>query len=209
MKLIKDTQTQWEALPIVINRDLQKRDMLETIDEIQSLQVKQNEQIVQNSETDETSEEQIAFRDVDHQELWEEIRDMKQEWSSFEKKEFPMIEVGSSVVETCEQEHIESSEGDIKGEMVSISKTLATLPSYLGHQEFNSGIIHLPVTNGDKNSRTLDSVAQGIMQQTFNVPVTLEEIKDCKPSLWEKLLENWGVRKQLPRRHYHPKSYVK
>ena len=51
--------------------------MLETIDENQSLQVKQNEQIVQNSETDETSEEQIAFRDVNHQELWEEIRDMK------------------------------------------------------------------------------------------------------------------------------------
>ena len=57
MKLIRDTQTQWEAPPIVINRDLQKRDMLETIDENQSLQVKQNEQIVPNSETDETSEE--------------------------------------------------------------------------------------------------------------------------------------------------------
>ena len=56
MKLIRDTQTQWEAPPIVINRDLQKRDMLETIDENQSLQVKQNEQIVPNSETDETSE---------------------------------------------------------------------------------------------------------------------------------------------------------
>ena len=27
--------------------------------------------------------------------------------------------------------------------------------------------------------------------------MTLEEIKDCKPSLWEKLLENWGVRKQV------------
>ena len=39
--------------------------------------MKQNEQIVPNSETDETSEEQIAFRDVDHQELWEEIRDTK------------------------------------------------------------------------------------------------------------------------------------
>ena len=57
MKLIRDTQTQWEAPLIVINRDLQERDMLETIDENQSLQVKQNEQIVPNSETDETSEE--------------------------------------------------------------------------------------------------------------------------------------------------------
>ena len=52
MKLIRDTQTQWEALPIVINRELQKRGMLETIDENQSLQVRQNEQIVPNSETD-------------------------------------------------------------------------------------------------------------------------------------------------------------
>ena len=51
--------------------------MLETIDENQFLQARQSEQIVPNSETDETSEEQIAFRDVNHQELWEEIRDMK------------------------------------------------------------------------------------------------------------------------------------
>ena len=50
-----------------------------------------------NSEIDETSEDQIAFRDVNHQELWEEIRDMKQERSSFEMKEAPMIEVGSSI----------------------------------------------------------------------------------------------------------------
>ena len=57
MKLIRDTQTQWEAPPIAINRDLQKRDMLETIDENQSLQVRHKEQIVQNNETDETSEE--------------------------------------------------------------------------------------------------------------------------------------------------------
>ena len=51
--------------------------MLETIEENQSLQMKQNEQTVPNSETDETSDEQIAFRDVNHQELWEEIRDRK------------------------------------------------------------------------------------------------------------------------------------
>ena len=77
MKLIRDTQTQWEAPPIVINRDLQKRDMLETIDENHSLQVKPEEQVVPDSESDQTSEDQIAFKDVNHQELWEEIRDMK------------------------------------------------------------------------------------------------------------------------------------
>ena len=108
MKLIRDTQTQWEAPPIAIKRDLQKRDMLETIEENQSLQMKQNEQIVPNSETDETSEEQIAFRDVNHQELWEEIREMKQERSSFERKEAPMTEVGSSIVESLEQRQLES-----------------------------------------------------------------------------------------------------
>ena len=133
--------------------------MLETIDENRSLQVKQNEQIVPNSETEETSEEQIAFRDVDHQELWEEIRDMKQEWSSSEKKEAPMTEVGSSIVESLEEEQFESIEGEMEGEMVSISKTLATLPSYLGHQEFNYGIVPLPVTDRDRNPRTLDSIA--------------------------------------------------
>ena len=44
-----------------------------------------------------------------------------------------MTEVGSSIVETCEQEQVESIEGNMEGELVSISKTLATLPSYLGH----------------------------------------------------------------------------
>ena len=40
-------------------------------------------------------------------------------------------------------------------------------------------------------------MAQGIMQQTFNIPMTLEEIRDCKPPLWAKLLEKWGVKNQL------------
>ena len=102
MKLIRDTQTQWEAPPIVINRELQKKDMLETIDENHSLQVKPKEQIVPDSESDQTSEDQIAFRDVNHQELWDEFRDLKQERSSFEMKEAPMTEVGVSIVETSE-----------------------------------------------------------------------------------------------------------
>ena len=103
-----------------------------------------------NSETDETNEDQIAFRDVNHQELWEEIRDMKQEWSSFENKEARMTEVGSSIAKTSEQNQTKLNEGDMEGEMVSISRTLATLPSYLGHQEFNSEIVPLPGTNGER-----------------------------------------------------------
>ena len=108
-------------------------------------------------------------------------------------KEAPMIEVGSSIAETCEQSQTELNEG----EMVSISKTLATLPSYSGHQEFNSEIVPLPDTNSEKFPKTLNSIAQGIMQQTFNIPMTLEEIRDCKPPLWAKLLEKWGVKEQL------------
>ena len=122
---------------------------------------------------------------------------MKQERSSFEKKEAPMTKVGSSIAETSEQGQATLNEGYVEGEMLSISKTLVTLPSFLGHQEFNSEIVPLPVTNGDKNPKTLDSMAQGIMQQTFNIPMNLEEIRDCKTFLWEKLLDKWGVRKQL------------
>ena len=81
----------------------------------------------------------------------------------------------------------------MEGEMVSKSKTLATLPSYLGHQEFNSEIVPLPVINGKNLPKIVDLVAQGIMQQTFNIPMTLEEIRDYKPPLWAKLLEKWGV----------------
>ena len=51
--------------------------MLETSDENHSFQVKPEEQIVPDSESNHTNEDQIAFRDVNHQELWDEIRDMK------------------------------------------------------------------------------------------------------------------------------------
>ena len=78
-------------------------------------------------------------------------------------KEALMTKVGSSLAETNEK--IELNEGDMEGEMVSISITLATLPFYLGHQEFNSEIVSLPITNGEKFPQTLDSVAQGITQQ--------------------------------------------
>ena len=104
MKLIRDTKTKWEAPPMVISQELQKRDMLETIDENHSLQVKPKEQIVLDSESNHTSEDQIAFRDVNHQELWNEIRDMKQERSSFEMKEAPFTEIGSSLIGTSEQD---------------------------------------------------------------------------------------------------------
>ena len=35
------------------------------------------------------------------------------------------------------------------------------------------------------------------MQQTLNIPMTLEEIRECKPPLWAQLLEKWGVKNQL------------
>ena len=69
-------------------------------------------------------------------------------------KEAPMTEVGPSLAETSEQSQTELNEGDMEGEMVSISKTLAPLPSYLGHQEFNSEIVPLPVTNGERYPKT-------------------------------------------------------
>ena len=74
--------------------------MLEKIGENHSLQVKPEEQIVPDSESNHTSENQIAFRDVNHQGLWEEIRELKQERSSFEMKEAPVTKVGSSLVGT-------------------------------------------------------------------------------------------------------------
>ena len=77
MKLIKDTQTQWESPPVVISRELHMKDMLETIDENNSLHVKPEDQIVLDNESNHTSEIHLAFRDVNHQELWDEIRDMK------------------------------------------------------------------------------------------------------------------------------------
>ena len=51
--------------------------MLETIDENHSLHVKPEDQIVLDSESNHTNETQVAFRDVNHQELWDEIIEMK------------------------------------------------------------------------------------------------------------------------------------
>ena len=116
---------------------------LKTIDESRSLHVKLEDQIVPDSESNQESNEglYITPKDVDHQELWEEIKDLKQERSSFEMKEAPVTEVGSSIAKTSEQNQTKLNEGDMEGEMVSISRTLATLPSDLGHQEFNSKIV--------------------------------------------------------------------
>ena len=81
MQLIKDTQTQKEAPSTMISCKFHMSKSLETIDENHSLHVKLDNQIVLDSELNQESNEelQITPKDVDHQELWEEIRDMKQE----------------------------------------------------------------------------------------------------------------------------------
>ena len=63
--------------------------VLETIDENQSLHVEPNDQIIPDSESKQASnkEIQLTLEDVNHMELWNEIRDMKWERDSFEVKE--------------------------------------------------------------------------------------------------------------------------
>ena len=40
---------------------------------------------------------------------------------------------------------------------------------------------------------SLDSMSQRVLQQTFNVPMTLDDIKRFKPHLWLKFLEKMDV----------------
>ena len=70
---------------------------------------------------------------------------------------------------------------------------LATLPSYLGHHDLRSKIIPLPIPRELPQYDSLDSMAQRFLQQTFNVPMTLYDIKRFKPQLWSKLLKKMDV----------------
>ena len=75
MKLIKDSQTQWEVPPAVISRIPRMSGSLEPIQEDQSLRGNLEDRVVLDSESTAKSTEQIQITkdDVDHQKLWEEI----------------------------------------------------------------------------------------------------------------------------------------
>ena len=82
---------------------------------------------------------------MNHQELWEQIRDMKQERASFEEKEAPLTKIGSSLMGTSEQTKPKIEGKELEMDIASISKTLVALPSYLGHHDPGSKIIPLHV----------------------------------------------------------------
>ena len=61
---------------------------------------------------------------------------MKQERASFEKKEAPLTKIVSSLTSTSEQTKPKMEGEESEMDIVSISKMLATLPSYLGQFDF-------------------------------------------------------------------------
>ena len=122
---------------------------------------------------------------------------MKQERARFEKKEAPFNKIGSSSMETSEQTKCEMEGGEPEMNIVNISKILVTLPSYLGHDDPSFEIFPLSVSSELPHYESLDSMAQRVMHQTFNVPMNLDDIKSFKPQLWYRLLEKIDVKNHM------------
>ena len=196
MKLIKEIQTKWEAPPKEVDHIPKLSPTLEPIDEEHSLRSKLENLVVLNSEPSLVSNDKVRINpeEVNHQELWDEIRELKQDRASFEKGEAPLTMIGSSLFEINESEELVQEELDEKDpDQISISRTLATLPSYLGRHDPGSEIISLPIKSEPTNPEMLDSIAQKLLKHKFNVPMTLEEIIRFKPNLWAKMMKQLNL----------------
>ena len=104
MKLIKEMQTKWEAPPKEVDRIPRLSPTLETIDEEHSLRSKLENMVVPDSEPSFISSDKVRINpeEVNHQDLWDEIRELKQDQASFEKGEAPLTMIGSSLFEINE-----------------------------------------------------------------------------------------------------------
>ena len=107
MKLIKEMQTKWEAPPKEVDRIPRLSPTLEPIDEEHSLRSKLENLVVPDSEPSFVSSDIVRINpeEVNHQELWDEIRELKQDRASFEKGEAPFTMIGSSLFETNESKN--------------------------------------------------------------------------------------------------------
>ena len=103
------------------------------------------------------------------------------------------FELGSSLAETQKETERVMMEEEPETEQGSVSKTMAELPSYLGRYEQGSEILQLPLPRQEIKQESLDSLAQKLLQQTFMVPMTLREIHEHKPQLWNRLLEQMNI----------------
>lgn len=67
------------------------------------------------------------------------------------------------------------------------SNTLATLPSYLGQRDNQSVLIPIPSPQINYPKGSLDKLVERLMTQKFHVELTLKEIAELKPDLWQHL----------------------
>ena len=120
------------------NHRPQARLKLEPIQENEP--VENDTRIVPDSESDSLAKESLRedIQDQLNEELWDELRTTKRRKASFSDKTAPISQVGSSI--SLEKE-IEQEEQVWDHH----SNTLATLPSYLGHQDDKSEIIPIPL----------------------------------------------------------------
>ena len=179
-QLIRDTQTQWEGdINPIVHRP-QVRLKLEPIMENESL--KQDVRVVPDSESDRPLAESLKseVQEQLNEELWDELRTSKRRKASFSDKTAPISIVGSSV--SLEQ----GSEPEVL-EDDRRSNTLATLPSYLGQRDDQSVLIPIPSPQINCPKGSLDELVERLMTQKFRVELTLKEIAELKPDLWQHL----------------------
>lgn len=79
---------------------------------------------------------------------------------------------------------------DKSNNVVSISKALVTIPSYIGKDKDQSKIMWLLITRGVASPRHKATMVQTVLQSPPTFTLTLEEILHFKPKFWSQTRKN-------------------
>ena len=126
-----------------------------------------------------------------NEEIWDELHTTKCQKASFLDKIAPISQVGSSVSLENEIEQ-EEQVWDCR------SNTLATLPSYWGQQDDKSIIIPIPTHQIIRLWGSINELVETLVNQKFQVELSLKEIASLKPKLWQQLVHKLGGNVELP-----------
>ena len=167
----------------------------ESVTEVVSL----NNEVTNNNGTDCAKEiEPIipALEGNDAEELWNKIREDKEERESFSEKEAPLSLIGSSYKGTNIEELVRSMTEIEFEDAKSEANTLATLPSFQG--EYEAKIEIIPIPSSQQLIPPILDMAN--LRAVLSAPVTatlpLSDFLKVKPEMWDSvanMLQKRGI----------------
>ena len=167
----------------------------ESVTEVVSL----NNEVTNNNGTDcamETEPIIPALEGNDAEELWNKIREDKEERESFSEKEAPLSLIGSSYKGTNIEELVRSMPEIEFEDAKSEANTLATLPSFQGEYEAKTEIIPIP-SSQQLIPPILDTAnLRAILSAPITATLPLSDFLKVKPEMWDSvanMLQKRGI----------------